>query len=438
MAAGGSVEPFWLLYQQHMTAAVQKLLPPMRIGTLDASEQTDKDFLESSDDPYANEPRRHPALKVVKQKPFNCETPASFIPDQYITPTDLWYCRHHHPVPVVDPDTFRLRVEGEGIEPRDFSLQELKDLFPMHAVTMTLQCAGNRRSEYVKATGEATQGLQWGHGVISTGKFEGVRLRDLVAACVPAGDQSDAALAAAGVRHCHFIGIDAPYDASIPVKKAMDAAGDVIIAYRMNGEDLPREHGYPLRAMVPGTLGARNVKWVGKIVLSPEEAHSNWQRGVAYKGLPPSVKNFDGVDPSKYASVQELPVQSAICAPAADVALDVEEDSVTLKGYAWSGGGRGIVRVDVSADGGSTWHQAELGQGQEQPLDQAWAWTLWEADVPLLAPLEAGRHVELVCKATDASYNTQPPEVAAIWNLRGILNNAWHRVSLDVTGSEEE
>jgi len=305
---------------------------------------------------------------------------------------------------------------------------------------MTLQCAGNRRSEYLAATGAKTQGLQWSHGVISTGVFEGVRLRDLVAACLPrqGGVDSPAALKAAGVRHCHFIGTDAPYDASIPIKKAMDDAGDVIIAYRMNGKDLPREHGYPLRAMVPGTLGARNVKWVEKVVLSAEESESNWQRGVAYKGMPPSITNFDGIDPSKYASVQELPVQSAICEPSASMALEPDDESVTLRGYAWSGGGRGIVRVDVSADGGNTWHQAELGQGQEQPLDQAWAWTLWEAEVPLAADnLEAGAKVELVCKATDAAYNAQPQHVAGIWNLRGILNNAWHRVHLDVKADAE-
>ena len=436
LAAGGQVDPFWLLYQQHYTENVQKLLAPMRIGTLAKDDIPDPNELDTAD-PYAAEPKRHPALVVRKQKPFNCETPVSLIPDQYITPTALWYCRHHHPVPLVNPEEFTLRVEGEGLRSTDFTLKQLREKFPAHKVTMTQQCAGNRRSELHKV--RPTQGLLWAQGTISTGEFVGVRVRDVVESCLLNKDDKesvDKALAKIGAQHVHFVAIDEPYDASIPMRKALSEGGDVILAYEMNGEELPREHGYPLRAVVPGVLGARNVKWVKRVVVSDEEAHSTWQRGVAYKGFPSNVTSWNNVDPSKYASVQELPVQSAICQPASGSKLDVSEETIEVSGYAWSGGGRGIVRVDVSSDGGETWHTAELGRGKEQPTDKAWAWTLWTAEVPVHPCRDA--KVELVCKATDSSHNQQPESPESVWNLRGILNNSWHRVRLDIVEEDED
>ena len=116
---------------------------------------------------------------------------------------------------------------------------------------------------------------------------------------------------------------------------------------------------------------------------------------------------------AKAATVLPAPIPSPMC-----------------EGFAWSGGGRNIVRVDVSADGGNTWHTAELGAGSDQPYMKAWAWTLWSAEVPIPAASERGpdNSFELVCKAVDVAYNQQPERTDSVWNLRGILNNAWHRV----------
>lgn len=224
----------------------------------------------------------------------------------------------------------------------------------------------------------------------------------------------------------------------------------------MNGEALPRDHGYPLRAVVPGHVGVRNVKWVTEVVASPEEAAGPWQRGIAYKGFSPNVKSFEGLDVERILSIQEMPVQSAIVhpppppppsknggAPGARAALAAAaggepyvaagDESVALKGWAWSGGGRGIVRVDVSADGGASWHTAELLEGAGQHSRRAWAWTFWEIDdLPLPKPAEAGERLELVCRCTDASYNVQPERPAPFWNKRGLNNNAWHRVTVEV------
>jgi sulfite oxidase len=185
-----------------------------------------------------------------------------------------------------------------------------------------------------------------------------------------------------------------------------------------------------VRAIVPGTVGVRNVKWLQAVTTSDEESHGPWQRGIAYKGFSPNVRSFDGLEVDKVPSVQEQPVMSAITAPTpSDV---VEGDTVDVRGFAWSGGGRGIVRVDLSADDGRTWHTATLKEGSEQKLSRAWAWTFYEAELPVPPGVKAGAELTIVAKATDASYNTQPESPEAIWNVRGINFNAWPRVTVKV------
>ena len=135
--------------------------------------------------------------------------------------------------------------------------------------------------------------------------------------------------------------------------------------------------------MIPGHAGVRNVKWVRRIVLSDEEATGPWQRGMSYKGFGPSVTSVANIKTEEIPSLQEQPVQSVICYPIENFRPAMRQDGsayVKAQGYAYSGGGRGIVRVDVSADGGKTWVDAKLNEGSEQPLNKAWAWTLWEAD----------------------------------------------------------
>ena len=153
-----------------------------------------------------------------------------------------------------------------------------------------------------------------------------------------------------------------------------------------------------------------------------------------------------------------MPVTSIILSPQPNAAVDADE-TTTVRGLAWSGGGRGIVRVDVSGDNGATWHTATLAEGSEQPMDRAWAWTFWEAELPPPAPpqpppppaypsgaapptarAEAAPPPPpppvLICKAVDAAHNTQPEHAASVWNLRGLANNCWHRVPVTVAAAE--
>jgi len=112
--------------------------------------------------------------------------------------------------------------------------------------------------------------------------------------------------------------------------------------------------------------------------------------------------------------------------------LEPEEDTITIRGYSWSGGGRGIIRVDVSSDGGKEWLEADL-EKPSQPVNRVWAWTPWEAtvNVPHNTKNEP-QVIQLLCKATDSSYNVQPDTVPPTWNIRGVLTNSWHSVNVVV------
>lgn len=321
---------------------------------------------------------------------------------------------------------------------------------------MTIQCAGNRRSEMSQV--KNVKGLVWEKTAISTATWTGVLLADVlkhvgvseaneICAIHDNDDDSNESCdqCAAVVKHVHFEALDSDpvdgktYGASIPISTALDPRKDVLLAFEMNGETLPRDHGYPLRAIVPGTVGARNVKFLHRIVLSATESPSFWQQK-DYRGFPPNV-DYDTEDYFAFAgdAIQELPVQSAIVQPndgSTHVVTSKSSSSmIAVQGYAWSGGGRNIVRVDVSTDGGKTWTAAKLhSQAKKQRYNRAWAWTPWEIDVQV--PQDA-EQVEIICKAVDASYNAQPDTIAPIWNMRGMLNNAWHRVCVRIVEKRE-
>jgi len=422
LAAGKAIDPFWRVYQQHENRGnASKLLEDMLIGKLDPDDVVQV----LGGDPYDEDPERHPGLLFHNNKPCNAELPIELMLDSWITPNALWFIRHHHPVPHIDHKEYRLNIGGLGTKSILLDLEDLKSHFEAHEVTTTVQCGGNRRADM--NTVHETSGIAWGVGAISCACFKGVYLRDIL---TYSGLMTPGTAAQNGVQHVVFHGYDG-MQASIPIEKALSPYGDVLLAYEMNGEPLPPEHGAPLRLVVPGHVGVRNVKWVSKIVTSTEEAEGTWQRGIAYKGFSPMVRSlsqWDAQAVEALTSVQEQPVTSVIVTPKEGY---VEEfDDVTVTGYAWSGGGRGIVRVDVSADAGKTWTTAELKEGSEQHKSRAWAWTFWEAEVPLPAGAKPGDRLEVVCKATDAAYNCQPEFVESIWNLRGLNNNAWHRVHI--------
>ncbi|XP_076457669.1 sulfite oxidase-like [Babylonia areolata] len=420
LAAGGSMEPFWNMYGVHKQDSILQIAEQYRIGNI--TERVGSEVV-SGDDPYAKEPVRSPILIPSSRKPFNAEPPSQLLAEKFLTPNDLFYVRNHLPVPTIDPLKYSLAIQGSQ-RGAVYSLAQLKKQFKKKSVAAVVQCAGNRRSEMVKI--KSVKGLNWGMAAIGNAEWSGVVLNDLL-------KFSGIDLEGTEKKHLVFEGMDrgpegAVYGASIPIELARALKDEIIVAYEMNGEEIPRDHGYPVRVIIPGVVGARQVKWLNKIYLSDEESECHWQRR-DYKGFNSSV-DWHNVDFDSSVAIMQLPIISAICDPPEGTELEEGAEEVTLRGYAWSGGGRAVVRVDVSADGGKTWQTADLHPNGQSPY-RSWAWSLWEATVPLPQGAAArGGEVELVCKAVDIAYNVQPDSVEGIWNLRGVLSNAWHRVKV--------
>ena len=406
MAAGKAIDPYWKLYPQHLPH-IQTILEPMKIGKLlDYNPNKFNNFINI----YLNEPIRRGNLKYHSITPCNAESKLD-INISFLTNNDDAYIRNHHPVPKIEQDYLDYEIK---INQKKYKLKELIDKYKIHNIHVTLQCGGNRRGELNKI--KKTSGTSWNIGAISTSTWTGIKLCNILDK-IPINKE----------KFVNITSIDG-LQVSIPISKALNPYGDVLLAYKMNQELLPPDHGYPLRLIVPGYVGIRNVKWVKSIELSENEVEGNWQRGIAYKQLPHYIKDFSRVNLDDYQTTYEMPVQSCIVYPKEDDLIITEPDgNLPIKGYSWSGGGRNIIRVDISIDDGKTWNQATLKEGKNQEYNSAWAWTLWEYKVNI----KEHKNLKIICKATDNSYNTQPEKLEYSWNLRGINNNSWHRVKIN-------
>ncbi|CAO4387016.1 unnamed protein product [Caenorhabditis nigoni] len=417
LAAGAAVDPFWALYSQHKTAEVLEILEGYRIGRLDV-----KDVPKAELDAFSNDPERHPALLVRNAKPFNAESPPSLLTDHFYTPNELFFVRNHLPVPDIKTEDHRLTIETLNGKTIDLSVDELKKKYKSYTIGSVIQCAGNRRADMNQY--KKVQGLMWEGTAISNAEWTGVRLRDILAdAGIDVFDEK--------IKHVHFEGCDVdptgtPYGASIPMEKAR--GNEVIVAYHMNGVDIPRDHGAPLRVIVPGNVGARQVKWLRKIIVSEKESDSHWQQK-DYRAFSPAVNIGDELKWDTVPSIQEYPVQCAICTPAPNTKVDRDNGTVDISGYAWSGGGRGIIRIEISVDGGETWSSCEMEQEEKQDKEHMYAWTLFRTEVKIPPGV---KEFNIIAKAVDRSYNTQPETASGIWNVRGLIHNAWHRVPIIV------
>ena len=385
---------------------------------------------------YANEPKRDSSLKVLKEQPYNAETPLNVLTDSFYSPNEIFFVRNHFPVPKFNnEDGYKLHISGLGIlKNRTLTLDDIKN-FPKYEIVSAIMCTGNRRAE-MKALREYpanSMGVPWGAGAIGNAKWGAARLYDILKSAGLSRNETKA-------KHVQFEGYDkgkarnkfhSAYGASIPITKAFSPDGNVLLAYEMNGKVLPPDHGYPLRVVVPGVVGARSVKWLKSVIVSDVESESIWQQE-DYKIFNPST-NFDenlNVDWSKSPAIQNAPVTSAICKPSpngTEQLLKHNSGPIQLKGYAYSGSGNKIVRVDLTSDQGETWFDGKIDKQDSVEEPHHYGWTIWSATVNASIHTQ---EMEIWSKAVDSSHNLQPESVKNIWNLRGLLSNAYFKLNI--------
>lgn len=352
------------------------------------------------------------SMIVHKVSPFNAETARDVLTGAELTPLDAFYVRSHGEVPAADA-SWRLRVGGLVDRPLELSLEELRRRYSEHTLIATLQCAGNRRADLLGV--RAIPGEDpWGPGATGTAVWHGARLADVLAA---AGLQD-------GARHVELVGADISdleepsrrYGSSINRRKALGE--EVLLAWAMNGNELPPVHGAPLRAVVPGYIGARSVKWLDEIAARAEPSTNHFQAS-AYRLLPADLDPEDA-RPGDGIPLGAIVLNTAILEPAPETT--VPEGPLHVAGYALAGDERTVARVEVSTDRGRSWQQAVV-DGPPRPF----AWRRWHAE--LEAPAGA---MEIVARAWDSAGSTQPEEPSHVWNPKGYANSSWARVAVIV------
>lgn len=335
------------------------------------------------------------------------EAPVEYF-NTWLTPASHFFVRNHmHEPSELDAPSWRLTVGGEVEKPMNLSLAELSKMEP-HSVVNTLECAGNGRALYRPQV----PGIQWGKGAVGTARFSGPRLADVLqrAGIKPSG------------KHVMFRGLDEvpgkvpPFIRSIPVEKALDH--DTLIATHMNGSPLPKHHGFPARAMVPGWVGSACCKWLMEIKVLEQEFAGNFMNP-GYRLPNHPVKPGEAVNPDDTHPVTGLSVKSVIAGPGDGGKL--KTGVVRVHGAAWAGEAD-VTKVEISTDGGATWKPAMLGRDQAH-----YAWRLWSYD---WKAAKAGEYA-ILSRATDSQGRVQPME--AVWNPSGYLNNAIDRVTVHVS-----
>jgi sulfane dehydrogenase subunit SoxC len=323
-----------------------------------------------------------------------------------LTPLGLHYLLIHFDIPDVDVTAWKLSIDGLVDRPLAFTLEQLAAR-PSQTLAVTLECAGNGRA--LLSPRGASQ--PWLYEAVGTAEWTGTPLAPLL---------RDAGLARTA-REVVFTGLDRglqggvehPYERSLPLEEALRE--EVLLAYAVNGEPLPPQHGRPLRLIVPGWYGMTSVKWLGAITVVDEE-FAGWQQEIGYR--------LRQTDDEEGIPVTRMLPRSLLVPPGIPDFFSrerfVEAGSCVLEGRAWSGWAP-IDRVEVSVDGGLTWDDADLDEALSP-----YAWSGWRFEWNA-TPGE----YELSSRATDAAGNTQPIEPQ--WNLGGYCNNVVQRVRVAVS-----
>ncbi|KAG7129050.1 Sulfite oxidase like protein [Verticillium longisporum] len=380
-----------------------------------------KDMIHVLQFPYNGEPVRV-RVSITLVPPKFLTSRQDRLVETEITDNKDHFVRNHGGVPEIDPEKFTLDIDGLVKNPRTLTLADLQNeaLFPRQSNVVSLQCSGTRRIEQIHeypGDGDELINAPWGEGAIGTARWTGVSLKKVIKYC---GGLQD------GVTDIELRGADTyfkkgnamNYLVSVPWRKVK--AHEVLLAWEMNGEPLPKMHGFPLRAVVFGYIGARSAKWLYQVraIRGPSPGPVQMKEYLYYT---PQI----GKQNAKFSngfSIQDMPVSSAIMSPR-DKDQIIHDGKVKLRGWAYSGGGHWPVRVEVSGDGGSVWYEVPW---QKMSTKYFWAWRLWEIDLPV----DAEGWLEFCVRTWDNAMNTQPTYVRSAWNWGLHVTSSAHRIKV--------
>ncbi|KAF9267854.1 nitrate reductase [Marasmius fiardii PR-910] len=390
--------------------------------------------------------KRNPGLiRLTGKHPLNCEARLSSLFDAgFLTPAHLHFVRNHGAVPQIDEQvarSWKIHVRGLVREELFLSISDLKSLFPVVTLPVTLVCAGNRRKE--QNVVRKSLGFNWGSAGLSTALWTGVYLADVLD--YVGADRRRA-------KHVIFEGDDSlpngPYGTSQRFSTVSNKENGMLIAWAMNGLPLEPDHGFPVRIIIPGQIGGRSVKWLKSIEISTEESQHYlhyFDNRILPIQLSPEQARAEKqwwYDP-RYL-INELSVNSAIARPdhAEEIRVTSGEDFYEIRGYAYSGGGRRITRVELSFDDGRTWSLADINYPEDSyrdlvyrdeiygnldltERDTSFCWCFWNFSASLN---RLTRTDCITVRAMDESGNMQPRDMYT--NATSMLNNWWFRVAV--------
>lgn len=351
-------------------------------------------------------------LRLLGALPVNAETPAHLLDDE-VTPAARMFVRNNGQTPSFTGDDiagWRLDIDGEVETPLSLSIEDLRSSFETVSLRLQIECGGNGRG----LMRPAARGNQWTFGAVSCAEWTGVRLRDLLAS---AGLKSSAVYTGHYGADPHLSGNPDKQAISrgVPIEKALEP--HTLVAFAMNGADIPLLNGHPLRLIAPGWPGSCSQKWLTRIWVRDREHDGAKMGGQSYRTPAYPVAPGTEVPDSDMRIIQSMPVKSLVTAPQTGARVKAGR-AFEVRGHAWAGE-RAVSAVDLSIDFGATWMRAELAA----PANR-YAWQRWRTEITLP---QAG-YYEIWARATDDAGLMQPPTQPG-WNPRGYLNNLQHRIA---------
>jgi len=350
-------------------------------------------------------------MTVLNDRPVNMETPAHMLDDD-VTPAERFFVRNNGTLPdKIALSDWSLKIDGEVENELELSYDDLVNDFEHVTLRLQLECGGNGRSAF----NPSPRGNQWSVGAIGNAEWTGVRLSDILRR---AGLTQSAVYTGHYSYDEHLSGnpeLD-PISRGGPIDKMMDP--HTIVAFKMNGEDIPAAHGYPVRIVAPGWAGSVSQKWLTRIWVRDREHDGSKMTGMSYRVPRTPVAPGDDVPDEDMVVMGSMPVKSIISFPETMTEVPAGRP-FEVRGHAWAGDDW-VTDMEVSIDYGATWQRAEV-----MPAPNKYSWQRWRADVK--APSVG--YYEVWARATDQKGRMQPMVVPG-WNPRGYLNNSCHRIGV--------